>query len=118
MVGRSCHANLGSSPPSVGQWFSTVFSFNSFIPSKGVPGNPSRVIIPTEDSGGDIYQLWPCTLLMGNPSEQVLGEMDDVFWFGAAGGVLPEDTLNTDFTAFQSGNRSEPFAFFAIRTSE
>ena len=55
---------------------------------------------------------------MTNPSPQLLGVADDVLWFLAVGGVLLKDTINTNFTAFQSGNRSEPFAFFAMRTSE
>jgi hypothetical protein len=60
--------------------------------------------------------MWPCTVMMTTPSRQILGEIDDVFWFPAAGGPVAEDELNGSFIAFQNGNRSEPWALFAVRT--
>ncbi len=47
---------------------------------------------------------------------QMIGELDDVRWFPAAiGPVVAEDTLGPR-TAFQCGNRSEPWALFLMRT--
>ncbi len=56
--------------------------------------------------------------MLTTPSRQIIGEMEDVRWFPAAiGSVVAEDTLNGDkFTAFQNGNRSEPWALFLMRT--
>lgn len=102
------------------RWYPTFAQdqMSEFVPLVGVPGTESKIWAPTPDTGGDIYPTWPCTVMMTNPSRQILGEMDDVRWFPAAiGPVSNEDTfINDAFTAFQCGNRTEPWARFLIRT--
>ncbi len=104
----------------INQWYvtSTVNDFSQFIPSIGVPGVPSKIWAPTPNAAGDLYPTWPCTLMRRTGTNEILGELDDVRWFPASvGPVIPEDTLENDtFTVFQSGNRSEPWALFMIRT--
>ena len=122
IVTQGTHPPIDSVNPvlTIDQWYGTseVNSFANFIPGNGIPGIPSRVWDPTPDSGGDIYPTWPITLFRRTTSREIMGELDDVIWFPAQQGpVVPEDTLeNDEFTVFQSGNRSEPWALFAVRT--
>ena len=56
-------------------------------------------------------------VMMVDSSRQIVGEMDDVRWFPAAiGPVVAADDLAEVYTAFQCGNRSEPWALFLMRT--
>lgn len=55
---------------------------------------------------------------MNSPLQILLGNLDDVFWGGAEGGLVAEDTLAGSTTVFQAGSRSEPWAHCAIRTGE
>ncbi|MFQ5720845.1 MAG: hypothetical protein ACE5IK_15010, partial [Acidobacteriota bacterium] len=57
------------------RWFGTHDDMNDVIPISTVPGNPTKVFKPTPDSGGAIYPMWPCTIMMTVPSRQILGEI-------------------------------------------
>lgn len=103
------------------QWFGGTRHMAEYIPFTGTPGAPSDGLFrPTPNAGGDLYPMFPCTVVMFIPTRQLIGEMDDVRWFPAAiGPVTAEDTLDSDtFTVFQCGNRSEPWALFAMRTRD
>ena len=60
-------------------------------------------------------------MIESTPADLVLGEMDNVFWVSGhteTGFVTSEDTfaLSGDtFIAFQNCNRTDPWAFFAIK---
>lgn len=94
--------------------------WDDFCPSAGVPGTAADELQPTEDTGGDIFMLVPATVIASNdPDIELVGELDDTFWFSAATGQSSEDTF-TDGTGdkyviFQNGNRTEVFSFLAIR---
>ena len=109
-------AGNAPTPSGADLWYATSDRFNGVVPQSAIPGVPAVAWAPTDDSGGNIFPLLPCTLLMATPSVQLLGEMDDVYWVPAFGTLTPEDVINTDFTAFQCGNRTEDWAFFAMRT--
>ena len=58
----------------------------------------------TPNSGGNIFPLLPCTLAMVSPSDQLLGEMDDVFWVPTAGALVAEDRRS------RTGSNRRPLA--------
>ena len=68
-------------------------------------------------SGGPLYTPLPCAVAMSNPADFLMGQMDDVFWISAVGGMRAEDTV-ADLTVFQAGHRSEAWAHWALRTAE
>jgi len=97
----------------------STMNWDTIIPSTGNPGSPQQTLRETEDSGGNITVLIPTIVWSKVPSLQILGEIDSVFWGSAAGNnILAQDRVivgGVHYRAFQSGNRSEQFAFFFLR---
>lgn len=91
----------------------------AFIPHTGNPGTPAATLRPSEDSGGNITHLIPTVVHFVEPSLQILGEIDSVFWGSTAGNnIVSEDRVIVDgihHRAFQSANRTDQFAFFFMR---
>ena len=89
------------------------------IPSSGVPGSPAANLFPTDDSAGNQTQLFATYIWEQTPSFTIFGEIDDVFWLHAIGNnLLTEDRVIVGgefFRVFQQGNRTDPFAFVALR---
>ena len=94
-------------------------AWDGIIPSTGNPGSPLVILRETEDSGGNITILVPTILYFSQPSLQILGELDSVFWGHTAGqGILSQDRVivgGINYRAFQSSNRTDQFAFFFLR---
>jgi hypothetical protein len=100
-------------------WYGGVETASALVPQTGLPGAPNRGMAPTEDSGGDLYPLFPCTIHSHSGFIGILGEMEDVFWLPASvGGIAPQDVVDGNFTVFGMGNRSETWTRWAMRTSE
>ena len=63
--------------------------------------------------------MLPCIVVFSVPSAQILMEIDEVFWVSTFGGVVSEDRfIDSDGVAyriFKNGNRSEAYAFLAIK---
>jgi hypothetical protein len=83
-------------------------------------GTPNTLLDASIDSGGNIAFLWPTMIYQVDPSEQFLGEMIDVYPCSVQGiGAVSEDTLtdaNGDvYLLFQNCNRTDNWAFFAIK---
>ena len=93
--------------------------WNLIIPSTGNPGSPGGTLRETEDSLGDITTLVPTVVYFSQPSLQILGEIDSVFWGSTAGNnIVSEDRViigGIYYRAFQSANRTDQFAFFFMR---
>jgi hypothetical protein len=75
---------------------------------------------PTPDSGGDIQFLWPNVLIQQLPSFQIFGELIDVYPVVVRGiGAVSEDTMTdangNTYILFQNCNRTDTWAFFAIK---
>lgn len=75
---------------------------------------------PTPDSGGDIQFLWPNILYQQLPSFQIFGELIDVYPVIVKGiGAVSEDTMTdangNTYILFQNCNRTDTWAFFAIK---
>lgn len=91
----------------------------AFIPHTGNPGAPAATLRPSEDSGGNITHLIPTVVHFVDPSLQILGEIDSVFWGSTAGNnIVSEDRViigGIYHRAFQSANRTDQFAFFFMR---
>jgi hypothetical protein len=82
--------------------------------------SPALNLTPSVDSGGDIAFLWPTMLFQKVPSQVFLGELIDVHPVIVAGiGAVSEDTMtdvNGDvYLLFQNCNRTDVWAFFAIK---
>jgi len=117
----------GSIPGSLGNFplidrFQTVFTGDDIriVFGGARVGLPNNLLHPTVDSGGDIIFLWPTMIYQRDPSEQFLGEMIDVYPCSVfATGAVSEDTLTDEngdvYLLFQNCNRTDTWAFFAIK---
>jgi len=81
---------------------------------------PLYLLNPTPDSGGDIQFLWPTVIYRRAPSIAFIGELPDIFPISTQGlGAVSEDTVtdsNGDvYILFQNCNRTDSWAFFAIK---
>ena len=94
-------------------------NWNGYIPSTGNPGTPLAVLRETEDSGGNITVLVPTIVWSVEPSLQIFGELDSVFWAHTSGNnILAQDRVvvgGIPYRAFQSANRTDQFAFQFLR---
>ena len=63
--------------------------------------------------------LLPNIIVFSSPSAQILMEIDEVFWISTFGGVTSEDRFidanDVAYRIFKNGNRSEAYAYLAIR---
>jgi hypothetical protein len=99
------------------------FDWPDIIPNLGLPGTAVYRLQPTPNAGDDLYPMFPVTIVAseddgGRNDIDVLGELDNVFWMSAAGGVSSEDyteVSNTRYRIFQNGNRTEIFSYMAIK---
>lgn len=101
------------------QWFQTsVWNLNPFAsPGASVP---SGRLLPTDNTGGDIYARFPCTVVTEDPdpADWIVGEIDGVYWVNASGGLTSEDTLTDSeghFVVFQNCNQSDAWNHFAVK---
>lgn len=99
---------------------STDHGFGNFI-SQGVTSAPSSNLEPTPGTGADEYVLFPSLLVaqeLDGSAAWIPGEIDDVFWFFAFGGVTSEDRIIKDgevYRVFQNCNRSGTWEHLAIK---
>lgn len=118
----------GSTPsvskPTSDDWFSTNTddSFLRYIPSSGIPGTPTATLLRTTNSGGDLFPLFPGTVVYAIDvnTTGVYGEIDGFFWLSAAGTAVAENRFSvgtTRYRIFQSGVRTDNWALFALRES-
>jgi len=95
------------------------YRWSGMIPHTGNPGTPTNTLRETEDSVADITHLIPTVVHFVDPSLQILGEIDSVFWGSTAGNnIVSEDRViigGIYYRAFQSANRTDQFAFFFMR---
>lgn len=99
-------------------WYGNNLDYQDFIPNSNNPGNPFLIWVPTTMAGGDLYIPIPATLAMRDPSVNLIGQLDDVFWISAFPGIVSEDTITIGldtYRIFQNCNRTEQFTFLAIR---
>lgn len=90
-------------------------------------GVATRLMIPTPDSGGDLFLPIPVTLIQSpdtaNGAGNVIGgELDNVFWISGTDDVgakiVVEDTfmIGSDrYTVFRNAHRTERYSFFAMK---
>ncbi len=114
---------IDTTPPNAEDDFTAVVendeSWGAVIGFSGLAPNPIARLHPSPDTGGDITIMLPTIVAFTSPSEQIAGEMSDVFWISTAGsGIVSEDRLiigSERYFAFQNCNRTDQFAFVAIR---
>lgn len=86
------------------------------------PAAGATEIYRTPNSGGDLFPLYPVTLVQHDSATgffRALGELDGVFWFHLGGsGASSEDRITQGglaFTVFQNGTRVQPYSFLVIQ---
>ncbi len=94
------------------------FTFEDLIPNSGVPGAPTLQMLRTPDSGGDLFNGFPVTLVWTSADagdRNIVGHLDNVFWVPTAGVLTSEDTLGADYLVFQNGQRTQVSSYGAIK---
>lgn len=89
------------------------------LSSAGVAINaqPSVIIEPTTDSGGDVYTPVQCIIVGATPSTQLYAEIDQMYWVTGSG-LSAEDTIDDGvdtFHVFPNGNRSEVYNWWCLK---
>lgn len=99
-----------------------VLDWSIIIPPTGIPGTATLKLMPTPNTVGALHFLVPATICASNSGPplifDVLGELDEVYWISASGGIASEDTftIGTDtYRIFQNGNRTTEFSFLATK---
>lgn len=96
-------------------------AWNGAFPDSGVPGTAAWALYPTPNTGGDLYWIIPATVMDSDDNSEdflAYGELDEVFWVHRAGTLTSEDTItigSDQYRVFQNGNRTEEWAFMAIK---
>jgi hypothetical protein len=89
--------------------------FQLLIPLAG--GTQPSNLVPTGDDSCRV--MLPNIIVFSTPSAQILMEIDEVFWVSTFGGVVSEDRFidgdGQSYRLFKNGNRSEAYAFLAIK---
>lgn len=119
---------LGPFPPGTGfldpaNVFSTDgFTFHSLYRANSAGGTPLASLAQTPGSPDDLTSLWPCSIVFIDPSAQLVGQIDALYWISAAGGVTAEDVItdksvspNQDYIVFQNVHRTDDWMFMAIK---
>lgn len=94
------------------------FSWEDVVPQSGNPGTSSVRVKPTPGSGGGTIKV-PATVVESDTDGgryDVVGELDGVFWVPGDGLTAEDELLDGSkaLRVFQSGNRSDEFAMFAV----
>tara|TARA_R110000822_G_scaffold120633_6_gene254172 strand:- start:7579 stop:9201 length:1623 start_codon:yes stop_codon:yes gene_type:complete len=79
-------------------------------------------IYRTPDTGGDLFPLFPNTILQADSASdffRTFGEMDGVWWFHIADATITSEDRITQggaaYTIFQNGTRIQDWSYFALR---
>lgn len=93
--------------------------WTAVIPDTGTPGAPTQNLFPADDSAGDQTVLIPNAILASQPSLQILGELDGVFWGSTLGhNIVSQDRVligGIYYRAFQNCNRTDSFSHVFLR---
>jgi hypothetical protein len=98
-----------------------ALNWNNLIVQNSSLGASSGNLEPTPGTGNDYYVLFPTMLVRSadnGQTQQVYGELDDVFWLSVFGGVTSEDRIiQTDvYRVFLNCNRAgQNYEFLAIK---
>lgn len=102
----------------------TGVDFNYLFYDDSQGGTPIANLFPADDPSGNKRQLYPLEIFMNSPSKLIVGEIHNVFWVSAAGGLTAEDTItdtstspNDTYTAFPNIHRTDNWCFLAIKDS-
>lgn len=97
-------------------------SFGVRYRSSSSGGSTTANIGLTEDGSLGNPVLYPLTLIMVAPSQQIFGEIHNVYWVSGAQGVTAEDVVtdttvspNQTYTVFQNIHRSDEWMFLAVK---
>lgn len=89
-------------------------------------GTATRLMIPTPDTGGDLFLPIPATLIhspdiTNGAGNAIHGELDNVFWISGTetggGSISVEDDFSISgqrYRVFQNAHRTEAYSFFAL----
>lgn len=113
-----CQIPQGQQDASGGDVFtSSQASFNDILPVTGLSPTFVATLHPTPGTV-DYRILFPATVVFTEPTEQVVLELDDIYWISGSDGLLSEDRIIQDgevYRVFQNCNRGDNASFLAIK---
>jgi hypothetical protein len=129
------YTNAGSATPSAVMWpvgYGVQHNNNDdqiwdFAPATGFDNEDLTIATPvkiyrTPDTGGDIFPLFPLTVVQSDVNTsrfRVLGEVDGAYWFSDGGVAISSEDRFTQgtarYTIFQSGTRVAGHSFYCLR---
>ena len=99
--------------------YNTFENFTILFLSNTQGGTPNANLLKTENAAADnIVPMWPLTLHMKSPSQQVIGELHNVYWCSGGDGTTAEDTVidgADTFRIFQNIHRTDNWMFMAVK---
>lgn len=94
-------------------------NFFAIFTTQGFPIVPATNLFPSQDSGGDLTNLFATWVWERTPTFTIFGELDDVFKCHAIGNnIVTEDRViigGEFYRCFQQGNLTDQSTFFALR---
>lgn len=110
----------GSNDGSVGsenKFMGNNADFTEIIPYTGLSNTPVANLQPTPGTA-DFRVMLPCPIIFFSPSQQVVMELDGIFWVSGFGAVASEDRIIVSdevYRVFQNCNRTDNYAYLAIK---
>jgi len=100
----------------------TTRTFYDLFHATSAGGTPTAYLVQTPGSPDPITTLWPLSILWNDPSYQMLGELDGIYWMHNNGGITAEDEIwdygvspAQRYLIFQNVHRTDPWSFMAVR---
>jgi len=100
----------------------TYRSFYTRYVSGSAGGTPSGYLVQTPGSPDNISPLYPLTIVWSDPSLQIIGELDGLYWVHNNGGITAEDEIFDNsvspaqrYLVFQNVHRTDPWMFAAVK---
>ena len=96
--------------------------WSDIIPVTGIPGSANVQLEPTDNTGDDVRLMVPATIIVsdnaGDPIYVPVGELDNIFWVAANGGITAEDTFDIGddrYLILSGGNQTQNWSYVAIK---
>ncbi len=96
--------------------------FHTLIRGTTAGGATTKILVQTPGSPDDISPMYPLTIIFVDPSQQLIGELDNCFFLSGGGGVAAEDELidNTvspqeKYLVFTNIHRTDNWMYYAVK---
>jgi hypothetical protein len=96
--------------------------FYALFHASSAGATPTAYLVQTPGSPDPITTLWPLCMMMNDPSYQLFGELDGIYWIHSNGGLTAEDEIfdsgvspEQRYLVFQNVHRTDPWTFMAVK---